>query len=77
MLEIHIFSESRERDHPLGVTQSGRMGPKSPEMNELEHLLSKTPEVLSLRQIWAKLQLLKVARKSENLGGFGCQIIDM
>ena len=51
MWRVHIFSKSRESDHPLGVAQSGRMGRNTPEMNELEHLLSKTPEILSLRQI--------------------------
>ena len=51
MSAIPIFSKSRERDRPLGVVQSGRMGRNTPEMNELEHLLSKTPEILSLRQI--------------------------
>ena len=46
-----IFSKSWESDHPLGIAQSGRMGRKTPEMNELEHLLLKTPELLSLRQV--------------------------
>jgi len=78
MSAISIFSKSRESDHPLGVTQSGRLGRKTPEMNELEPLLSKTPELLSLRQVWAKLQPLKVDRKSEILrilSGFGCQTL--
>jgi len=77
MWRVPIFSKSRESDHPLGVAQSGRMGRKIPEMNELEHLLSKTPELLTLRQVWTKLETLKVARKSENLSEFGCQIIDI
>ena len=78
MWRVPIFSKSWESDHPLGVVQSGRMGRKTPEMNELEHLLLKTPELLSLRQVWTKLQPLQVDRKSENLrilGGFGCQVL--
>ena len=66
MSAIPIFSKSRESDHSLGMAQSGRVGRKTPEMNELKHLLLKTPELLSPRQVWAKLQPLKVDRKSEN-----------
>ena len=75
MSAISIFSKSWESDHPLGMAQSGR---KTSEMSELEHLLSKTPELLSLQQVWAKLQPLKVDRKSENLRilrEFGCQLL--
>ena len=48
--DLH-FSKSWESDHPLGMAQSGRLGRKTSEMSELEHLLSKTPELLSLRQV--------------------------
>jgi len=51
MWRVTIFSKSRQSDHPLGGGPVGRMGRKTPEMNELEHLLSKTPELLSLRQV--------------------------
>ena len=53
MWPILIFSKSHEGDHPLGggVDQSRHVGPKTPEMNELDHLLSETPELLSLRQV--------------------------
>ena len=72
------FFEKPGNISPPGVAQSGRMGRKTPEMDELEHLLSKTPELLSLRQVWAKLQPLKVARKSWNpriLDRFGCLVL--
>ena len=51
MSAIPIFRKARKVITPLGVAQSGRMGRKTPEMNVLEHLLSKTPELLSLRQV--------------------------
>ena len=49
--DSHFFLKSNESDHPLGVGQSGHVGPKTPEMNELDHLLSETPELFSLRQV--------------------------
>ena len=48
----------------LEVTVVTQRVPKASEINELDQGLYRTPKNFDLRQVWAKLQLSKVDRKS-------------